>query len=53
MIQTFVLVLVYANSIAVVPGYGSRAECEAAARFATVHVGVRGANCIPGPVEAR
>lgn len=56
-VQTFALVL-YVNSLAVIPGYGSRAECEAAQRVVIESMrrdGLRQvlAFCVPGPVEVR
>lgn len=56
-VQTFVLVLVYMNSLAVIPGYGSRAECDAASRVVVEAIRTTGrapaAVCVPGPVEVR
>ena len=57
-VQTFALVLLYFQSLAVIPGYGSRAECEAAQRMFTEVMrqdGKRGVSsyCVVGPVEVR
>ena len=55
-VQTYVLVLLFGiNNVAVVPGYGSRAECDAAVRIVESQPGThRGkAFCVPGPVEVK
>jgi hypothetical protein len=51
-IQTFVLILHIGAATAIVPGYGSIAECEKA-RDAAIQsrMAWRGV-CIPGPIEA-
>lgn len=56
-VQTFVLVL-YVSNLAVIPGYGSRAECEAAQRVVIESMRKDGlrqvlAFCVTGPVEVR
>lgn len=57
-VQTFALVMLYVSSLAVIPGYGSRAECEAAQRMfaeAMRQDGRRSVSsyCVTGPVELR
>lgn len=58
-VQTFVLVMVYINSLSVIPGYGSRAECDASARIIVAEMRSAGGRiapatfCVPGPVELR
>lgn len=56
-VQTFALVLVYVNSLAVIPGYGSRAECDASQRILTELMRqdkrIISTYCVPGPVEVR
>ncbi len=54
-IATFVLVLHLNGGTVAIPGYGSIAECERAQqmfmRQVSFGMGVKGAYCIPGPVE--
>lgn len=54
-VQTFVLVMQIGSTSAVVPNYGSYAECQKA-RAVAVETGLtteRRSGCIPGPVEQR
>lgn len=46
-VQTWILIILWGQGL-LVPGYGSRGECEAAQKAARNLV----TYCIPGPVEA-
>lgn len=51
--QTFVLILQLVGAAVSVPGYATKAECDAALVVAKSHEPKARGFCVPGPVEER